>query len=234
MACNVAALLLIYALHHVSVGPRVVSVTAATRFSSFMPPEGGKTVESIISAPDLWGKDFPSVLQSLPAFSRSGERRVSVFPERIVGSTKAQNRDQAETRLARLADQFKATAKLTPTTPKMQQYLIKERIPLKIEVFQDNEDRTFRTSAEAPPSAQFLRRDLTIAQVRKELGKEQKVTTEVLDDGTERRPVVLTLHHYAGGAIVFVESDINPHIGSVDRVILDAAAISAALFKEGK
>ena len=66
--------------------------------------------------------------------------------------------------------------------------------------------------------------------VRRRLGKEERVTTELLDDGTERRPVGLTLHFYAGGAIAFVESDHSVKIGSVDRVLLDASKISATLF----
>ena len=79
-------------------------------------------------------------------------------------------------------------------------------------------------------SAQFLKPGLTISDVEARLGKAERVTTEVLDDGTERRPVILTLHHYAGGAIIFVESDMNPNIHSVDRVFLDVSKISAAFF----
>jgi hypothetical protein len=54
----------------------------------------------------------------------------------------------------------------------------------------------------------------------------------LLDDGSEMRPVVLKLHHYAGGAVVFAESNLNPKAGAVDRVLLHAAVISAAIFQE--
>lgn len=189
----------------------------------------GKTHEEILTDQSLWGKDFPSVLRSLLAFSRSGEEQVSVFPNRILGRTKHTVRRQAEPSAARLARQLTVTQNLTPNSPRLESYMGKGGTPLKAGVFQLSDDRTFRISA-AEPSAQFLAPGLSIADVERRLGKEERVTTEVLDDGTERRPVILTLHHYAGGAIVFVESDVNPNIGSVDRVFLDASKISASLF----
>lgn len=190
-------------------------------------------IEAIVTNPTLWGNNFPAVLQSLPAFSRAGERQVVVFSNRIVGRAKQQNQEQAQPNLRRLSEQIRANQKLTPNSPRISQFMAKPQVQLKEEVFHDMEDRSFRISAVAP-QAQFLKADLTIAQVRKSLGKEEKVTTEVLDDGTERRPVILTLHIYAGGAVIFAESDFNPHPGSVDRVLLDAAAVSSALFKEAK
>lgn len=188
-----------------------------------------KSLEDILADQSLWGKDFPSVLSSLPAFSRAGEEQVSVFPERILGRTKHTSRRQTEPRAAKLAQELKATQNLTPRSPKMASYVAQASAALKAEVFQLPDDRTFRISA-AGPSAQFLAPGLSIADVEKRLGKAEKVTTEVLDDGTDRRPVILTLHYYAGGAIIFVESDVNPNIGSVDRVFLDARKISTTLF----
>jgi hypothetical protein len=188
-----------------------------------------KSLEDILTDQSLWGKDFPSVLRSLPAFGRAGEEQVAVFQDRIVGRTKRTSRRQTEPSVARLARQLSATQNLKARSPRLESYITKGPTGLKAEIFQLSDDRTFRISA-VEPSAQFLASGLTIADVQRLLGKEERVTTEVLDDGTDRRPIILTLHHYAGGAIVFVESDVNPNIGSVDRVFLGVSRISASLF----
>ncbi len=186
-----------------------------------------KTLEDILTDQSLWGEDFPSVLKTLEAFTRAGERQVSVFPDKILGRTKYTRRAQAEPFLYRLAQGLKVTPKARSS--KLESFMSQARTARAPEIFQLPDDRTFRIST-AVPSARFLKPDLKISDVETRLGKAEKVTTEVLDDGTERRPVILTLHHYAGSAIIFVESDVNPNIHSVDRVFLDAPRISATFF----
>lgn len=197
----------------------------------FQQPSG--RIETIVTNPALWGNNFPTVLQSLSAFSRAGERQIAVFANRIVGHAKQENLDQAQPNVGRLSEHIRANEKLTPNSARIRQFMARPQVSLKAEAFHNPEDRSIRISAVAA-QAQFLKPGLTIAQVRKSLGREEKVTTEVLDDGTERRPVILTLHVYAGGVVVFAESDLNPRPGSVDRVLLDAPAVSSALFKEAK
>jgi len=142
----------------------------------------------------------------------------------MLGETKYAGREEAYGASLKLTEELKIVPK-----PRSSQFaaLIANVAPLKVEVHYLTEDRSYRISAAGP---QFLPDRLSMAMVRSRLGKEERVSTELLDDGTERRPVVLTLHHYAGGAIVFVESDLNPNIGSVDRVFLDAPKISASIF----
>ena len=65
--------------------------------------------------------------------------------------------------------------------------------------------------------------------VLERLGRPERVTTELLDDGTERRPIILTIYHYAGGVIAFAESDVAPRPGFINRVFLDVSAVTAAL-----
>jgi hypothetical protein len=190
-----------------------------------------RTLEDILTDQALWGEKFSSVLAALPAFRRAGEKQVWVFPDRILGSNKYRNRDEAEGQARKLADTLNATQKLTPRSPKIRVFMAKGAEPLKPEAILFPEDRSARIAA---VGSQFLAPRLTIADVRKRLGPPQRVTTELLDDGTERRPVILKLYHYAGGAIIFVESDWNPNIGAVDRVFLDPSKISATLFEEEK
>jgi len=184
-------------------------------------------LEDILTDQSLWGEDFPSALKTIEAFTRAGERQVSIFPDKILGRTNYASRAQAESNRYKLAQGLKVTPKARSL--KLESFMTQARTALAAQIIQFSDDRTFRISTTGV-SAQFLERGLTISDVEKRLGKAERVTTEVLDDGTERRPVILTLHHYAGGAIIFVESDVNPNIHSVDRVFLDVSKISATLF----
>jgi len=184
----------------------------------------GRNLENILSDQTLWGAGFSSALAALPALTRMGETRVWLFHDKMLGGTKYASREEAYAAATKLSEELKNVP-----TPRSSRFadMITKASPLKVEVYYLAEDRSYRISAAGP---QFLPDRLSMAVVRKRLGKEERVTTELLDDGTERRPVVLTLHHYAGGAVIFVESDLNPDMGSVDRVFLDAPKISATIF----
>lgn len=188
-----------------------------------------KSVEDILADPTLWGKDFPAAVAALPAFNQAGERQVELFPNRIIGRAKQRERPQVEQRVGRLDQSIKSTQNIAPRSTRLSALMNKARVPLKAEVILLKDDRTFRLAA-VGASPQFIAPGLKMEDVRRRLGREEKVTTELLDDGTERRPIILTLHYYAGGAVIFAESDVNPTIGAVDRVFLSAAGISTVIF----
>jgi hypothetical protein len=100
---------------------------------------------------------------------------------------------------------------------------------LQVEVVPFLPDDDFFHVAWSNPSLQFLAPNLSVATVRERVGPPERTTQELIQNETERRPVVLTLHSYAGGAIIFAESDWSTP-GVVDRVIFDVRAITAALF----
>jgi len=77
---------------------------------------------------------------------------------------------------------------------------------------------------------QYLAPRLTVRQVETEIGPPEAVTTQVIQSERDRRPVALTLHSYANGAIIFAESDWMPP-GLIDRVILDVPVVSAIVFR---
>ena len=182
-------------------------------------------LEEILTDQSLWGEKFPSVLAALPAFAGAGESQIWVFSDRIVGGNKFRGRDEAERQVKNVIEALKKPP--SPRSDKLRTMMATGVSPLKPTAILFRDDRTYRVAAEGGP---FLRPELSIAEVRRRLGKEERITTEVLDDGTERRPVILTLHYYAGGAIAFAESDHSLKIGSIDRVLLDASKISATLF----
>jgi hypothetical protein len=185
-----------------------------------------KVLEDLLTDQSLWGPDFPSALAAVPSFAAAGEQQVAIFSDRVTGRIKYPNRELAARRLSqynRLASQ-----NVSPRSPRLAALMSGQRTVLSPEVFHERDDNTFRI-AMTKDSAQFLAPGLTIAEVEKRYGIAERTTTELLDDGTDRRPIVLTLHHYADGAVIFVESDINPNIGSVDRVFLGVSKILAAL-----
>lgn len=196
---------------------------AKHRSHSTVPQQRG--LEDILTDQSLWGERFPSVLAALPAFAAGGESQIWVFSDRVVGGNKFRDRDHADRQVKNVSEAMKNVRQ--PRSDKLRAMTATGVSALKLTAILFRDDRTHRVAAEGGP---FLRPELTMADVRRRLGREERTTTELLDDGTERRPVGLTLHFYAGGAIAFVESDHSVKIGSVDRVLLDTSKISATLF----
>ena len=188
-------------------------------------------IRRILSDTRLWGKDLPTVLAALPAFARGGENRIAVFPNRIVADRKFKSMAEAR-RESQSVLRFWSSrqTKLKPEYQTMLQRGFQERaMTLKPEAIKFSDDNSIRVAA-ISSAGQFLAPNLTIETVRGILGQPEKVTNEVLDNGYERRPIVLTLYHYAGGAIAFAESDISVRQGSVDRVFLNVQAATSAIF----
>jgi hypothetical protein len=190
-----------------------------------------RSINSILTDRTLWGKDFPLALASLQSWPEAGERSVLIFQNRIVGGTTPKTRQEAEQK-AKKVTEVMATKQFKPR-PEFEA-MFKESGPapataLKTEVisrFQD--DDSVRVTATSP-EAQFLAPNLTVATVQKELGPAEKVEQQVIQSEGDRRPVILTLHRYADGAVTFAESDIAAVPGTVDRVLLDAPAVMNAI-----
>jgi hypothetical protein len=202
------------------------------------PDEKAKMVNAlakIFSESDLWGKDYPAALASLPAWNRLGEKRVAVFADRIIGGSPHKTREEAEAEAKRFSEAVKELR--SKPAPKFDALLKEKTEQLragKMEVipfFQ--EDGTARL-AWTTGSHQLLAPRLNMATVKKRLGPPEKVSTEVIQGQGEVRPVILTLHSYAGGAVAFAESDVAPRPGLVNRVILDVPVVTAALFEEAR
>lgn len=189
------------------------------------------TLEQILANQDLWGKDFPAVVGSLPAWQAAGERRVVVLPGAVVGARTFASQAEAQVALAAFGRRIAASV------PRL-------RKPFEATAAPAAEARTrFRAqiagvdAGERPrvawttDSAQLLAPDLTAKRVEELLGKPESVTTELVQTEKERRPEVLTLHRYAGGAVAFAESDMSPVPGAIGRVFLDVPAAARAMFR---
>ncbi len=176
----------------------------------------------------LWGEDFYRLLASLPSFQKAGEQRLQVFADRVVGTKKHGSLAEAERGALSLDRTLQSTQDPALAAAVRRRFQAQRPVALKPTAIQFVDDGSYRVAA-LEPDAHFLPPGLKIATVLERLGKAERVTTEVLDDGRERRPVILTIYHFAGGAIAFAEADVAPRPGLVSRVFIDVPALTSAL-----
>lgn len=185
----------------------------------------------VLTDPKLWGEDAFAVFGSLDRWQAAGETLISVYPDRVVSGSKADTPDAARPRLGQMtAAMQRPRPALLPAFVAPYAAAVAARAPgFRAEVQPLLEDESVRL-VWLRPGGEFLRRGVTIRSVIDTYGKPEKTTTEVVHGRGERRPAVLTLHHYATGAVMFVESDLAPTLGVVDRVVLDVRAATALIF----
>jgi hypothetical protein len=160
--------------------------------------------------PNLFGPDARAVLESLPAFDAAGEKEIAILDRRVAGETRYRDRDDAA-RAATAAREMRSPVPLSPI------------------VFPD--DRTIRLGS-ADAEVRYLATPATLENVERTYGPAERVTTEQLLDGTMRRPIELTLHRFAHGALVIATSNLRPDPSDVDRVFLDVKAAMRVLGQE--
>lgn len=188
-------------------------------------------LERILTDPKLWGEDAFAVFGSLDRWRAAGERAIEIYPDRVVSTTKTDTPDLARPRLGQM------TAAMQRPRPALRSRfaavygaaVAARGSGFQAEIQRLAEDESFRVVWQRP-GGQFLRPGVTTRSVMDVYGKAEKTTTEVVQGRGERRPAVLTLYHYANGAVIFVESDLAPTPGIVDRVVLDVPAATALIF----
>jgi hypothetical protein len=211
---------------------------AASQALTTQETERDKAIK-ILTDPVLWRKDFPSLLAALQSWKVAGESKVFVFSNEAYGLRKFSRSDpegMIETaELHLLMDSSMANKpRLRPAVDDALTRAWNQPFTTLTAVGQPGRDdgtiRVALTSKRTVPP-ELLAAGLTMATVRQQSGEAENVTTEIVDNGgSERRPVILTLYHYAGDAVVFAVSDMSPSPDMVDRAILDTAKISDAIF----
>jgi len=196
--------------------------------------EGQNDLRKILVDRELWGKDFPTALGYLQAWEQAGVRKVAVFPDQIISGTPYKDPAEAQREATKLTE---AMAKPQPRPKPAMAPVVRpapqgQPVPLKAAVIRLPEDNSVRLAVTAP-GAQFIAPNLTVAKVREQLGAPQRTTQEVVQTEKDERPAVLTLRHYANGAVVFVESDMAPRPGQLSRVVLDVPAVAGEVFERG-
>jgi len=208
-----------------------VSMSLCVMLTPTLAQVPGSGLLRILSNQAVFGKDFPSVFRSLPAWNSYGEHQLAIFAHQVVGATPQNTKEEAQKAAAQLNEallkvqaQFKTEfSGMTQAAP--------TRLHAEAIAFQ--EDDSYRVAA-ADSSFQLLNPELTVEQLKRELGAPQKVTYVTVQNRTERRPIQLTLYEYADGRIAFATPDPSLRPGIIDRVLLDVRAVSAAAFQEAR
>lgn len=185
----------------------------------------------ILTDERLWGEDAFAAFGSLDSWKQLGVSSVLVFTDRIASGTPSATPNEAEAGVARLVEAMGLPQpQLQPAFADTYVAAIRTRAPkLRAEFSRFLEDDSYRIVWTAP-DAEFLKKDLKLQTVFDAYGDPEKTSTEVVHSQGERRPAILTNYHYADGAVQFVESDLAPIPGFVDRVVVDVAAAFDEVF----
>jgi hypothetical protein len=214
------------------------TAVALTRHASAGPEKldeaARRTLEAILADKEVWGKGFGMVVASLPAWAAGGVDKVLVFPEQVVGATAFKTDADAAAARAKLAE-VKVPKEYAPRAAAATAHQVADAPALKPQVLKSfADDGSIRLAWRGGEGARFLADGLTIAAVRQKFGKAGKVQTVAISSERDSRPLVLTFHEYADGAVAFVESDATPTPGLVNRVVLTTAPSVGAVFEEKK
>jgi hypothetical protein len=188
-------------------------------------PSSALTLIDMLRDPLLWGPDYPAALNSIPAFAKAGEQQVEILPRRVVGG-RQETPAEAE-HAASVARQAYSN------TPPMRIAVVPEgeaqRGKLQIAAVLFPDDRRLHVGT-PDHDARYIALNVRIDQIEQRWGKADRVTTEMVDDGSERRPLELTLYHFANDAVIVVTTNIHSDPRIVDRVFLDTRAVMQAIF----
>lgn len=212
--------------------PAAAQQGGGTKPTAAAAPVTPRRLAALFSDPALWGRDLPAALAQLPAWRAAGETKVALFADRSVGATAFETAVAARPRLERLARQLTAARlSVRPEFASLLSGASAASAPDLSVLPLVPDDERFRVNA-APSSGAdaIIAPGLRVATMRRRLGPPEAVEQQLLDTGTERRPVVLTLYSYANGAVVFAESDFAASPGRVDRVYLDVPILAALIF----
>jgi hypothetical protein len=186
------------------------------------------TLQRILSDDTLWGSDYPSLLTRLRALRDSGERTVYVFADRAAGATASRTQADVQTRATRLTTLMAQPAALQAPYAQLQQRAAAPGgAALRAEAVRLRDGDGYHLAITRAAGLELLRPGLTVAAVRARLGPPEKVIEQAIQNEGERKPVILTLHQYAGGAIAFAESNMAEP-GVVERVVLNLNTVVQA------
>jgi len=187
-------------------------------------------LQKILTDPALWGKGFPSVLAYLPSWTRIDERSVAVSPDKVVGATRYSTPEAASAQVRKLTTALRGP-KRKPSSEfaDLLKPILGQPPPFQVTAVPLQEDDSVHV-AWVGPQLELLAPGLTVETIQNRLGPPEKVTREIVQTEKDHRPVTLTLYRYAGGAVVFAESDLAPKPGVVDRVILNVRAVTTVVF----
>lgn len=174
----------------------------------------------------LWGRDYGTLLASIPGWARVGERRIIIAPNMIFGETSFRTKEEAASRAKELsAALMQGTSQFPPELKALMEGGPKAADKgVEVRPYQGGESYRVVVGYGRNPLAETL----NIESVRQALGEPQDIKRSV-DTGGERRPLETTTYVYAGGAAAFVTSNYGATNDQVVQVILDVPAAVQAI-----
>lgn len=187
-------------------------------------------IQKILTDQEIWGPDAFALFATLQRWNVAGETTVSIFRDRAVGSNKYESAAASQQAASRLSTSMKAAPpKLKPEYQEAFRQSLSRAASFKARVERLLEDDSFHLVVQRD-GGEFLKPNVPIRSIIDRYGKPEKTTTEAVQAQGDRRPAVLTMSWYAGGAIKFVQSDLSPRPDAVDRVVIDVNAVATQLY----
>lgn len=195
---------------------------------SVNPTESQLVLDRVLQDERLWGIDAFAVFASLDRWSQHGESSIVLFADRVASGTAFETPAEAERSAAEIVKRMGLAPALlqAPFASQYEAAIMDRRSLLRAEFASFLEDESYRVVWKSD-DGQFLKRGLTTNSIIEFYGPPEQKTTRVVDTRGERRPAVLTEYHYANDSVIFVETDLAPEPGFVDRVVLDVSAAAA-------
>jgi hypothetical protein len=179
--------------------------------------EATPVLAKVINDRELFGDDGIAAIRAASAWRGAVKRFVIVEPAQVVA-----DQPVAEVDAAAVSDLQSRTTQASAGAPAARASTFRAVV-----VFMP-EDGTRRLALRRD-NPTFLKTGIKLAVIEQRYGKPQRVFTEIMESQGERRPAILTIYEYDGGAVRFASSDFSRFPGSVDRVFLDLAALERAL-----
>jgi len=185
-------------------------------------------LEKILTDRNIWGDDAFQVFAFLNVWKGEGESSILIFTDKVVGGSKFKTPEQAKEKAEVMARTMtRVNFKLSPEFASSYKSVLAQKTPsLQVESFRFMEDDCYRLWWKRS-GAEFLKKQLTMKAVVAAYGAPEKTSTEVVQALGDRRPAILTISEYAGGKLKFVQTDLSPDPGVVDRVVVDVPAAAA-------
>ncbi len=155
------------------------------------------------------GKDFKSVLATIPAWQALGQNEVIVEPNMVMGSKPVDA--EAARSGTRLLQCFQGV----------------EGANANVRIEMIPAGRSFRLAISAP-DREFLSPALTLQQMSRALGPAEKGTREVFHVGVEGRPEVVTSFRFGNGVLKAMQSNYSPVDPKTGQRIIDKVAIDTS------
>jgi hypothetical protein len=191
----------------------------------------GAQIGSMLADLELWGDDGLAAIAAIGYWKRLGETTISVYPDKVVSGSSFSNQEEAKSFVTRLSEATKRPLpRLRAGDASVTGKAMKARAgAFKADFFRLIEDDSLRVGWKGSDGS-FLKPNVPMRTVIARYGEPQKTTSQVVHAQGDRRPAILTIHEYGGGAVKFVESDQSLTPGVIDRAVLDTQALVRDLY----